>query len=302
MNDALPALEWHEFVELFGPAIAAAVIAGVIAPLVGAFLLVRRTGFYGVALPQFAAAGVAFGFAILPWWSQVVGLGDLDETEIASGSHAALNYHLFWASLFTFLGLLWLALLGRRGRGSEAARVAAAFSIATAVTILAAHESPAGEVFVHSLLRGEILAVGIHELEILSGVFGLVLYAIIVFHRELTLVAFDREAAAVAGHGVTRLEALHLTLVGATVATGVMIVGPVVLFGLLVLPPLAARGFARSMRGYLVLSSLWGLLSALGGIWLSFELDWPLGPAVVAAGAVGLPLSWLAGCLGGSST
>ncbi|MCB9913532.1 MAG: metal ABC transporter permease [Planctomycetes bacterium] len=289
MND----LAWHEFVELFGPAIVAALVAGAVAPLVGNFLFLRRTGFYGVALPQFAAAGVAFGFAVLPLWSAYVGLGHLDEAEISSGSHAALNYHLLWASLFTFGGLAALALLGRKGRGSEAARVAAAFSIASAVTILAAHESPAGEVFVHSLLRGEILLVGVHELEILAGVYGLVLLALVVFQRELVLVAFDREAALVTRRPVLLLEALLLNLVGATVSTGVMIVGPVVLFGLLVVPPLAARGLARSMKGYFWWSATVGLAAAVAGVALSYRLDWPLGPAVVVAAAAWLPPSWL---------
>jgi ABC-type Mn2+/Zn2+ transport system permease subunit len=281
-------LSWHEFIELFGPAVLAALVAGAVCPLVGNFLLVRRTGFYGVALPQFAAAGVAFGFAVLPWWTSAIGLGDLSEAEISSGSHSALNYHLFWASLFTFSGLLWLAILGRRGRGSEAARVAAAFSVATAVTILAAHESPAGEIFVHSLLRGEILAVGIHELEILAGVYGVVLLALVVFQRELVLVAFDREAAQVSGRRVLFYDALLLNLIGATVATGVMIVGPVVLFGLLVIPPLAARGLSWSMLSFSWMASSIGVVSAIGGIALSFEMDWPLGPAVVSAAAIWL--------------
>ncbi len=292
-------LTWYEFVELFGPAIVAALVAGAVCPLVGNFLFLRRTGFYGVALPQFAAAGVAFGFAILPLWVAHVGVGQLDEAEIASGSHAALNYHLFWASLFTFAGLVGLAVLGRRGRGSEAARVAAAVSVASAITILAAHESPAGEIFVHSLLRGEILAVGIHELEILAGVYALVLLAIVVFQREMVLVAFDREAALVSGRRVLLLDALLLNLVGATVATGVMIVGPVVLFGLLVIPPLAARAVAWSMSSYFWLASTLGVLSAVAGIALSFELDWPLGPAVVSASAGFLLPAWAVGKLRG---
>jgi ABC-type Mn2+/Zn2+ transport system permease subunit len=287
-------LTWYEFIELFGPAILAALVAGAVCPLVGNFLFLRRTGFYGVALPQFAAAGVAFGFAILPLWVAHIGVGDLDESEIASGSHAALNYHLFWASLFTFAGLISLAFLGRRGRGSEAARVAAAFSVASAITILAAHESPAGEIFVHSLLRGEILAIGIHELEILVGVYALVLLGIVVFQRELILVAFDREAALVSGRRVLLLDALLLNLIGATVATGVMIVGPVVLFGLLVVPSLAAHGLARSMRGFSGWAVTIGLAAAIGGVLLSFKLDWALGPAVVTAASAWLPLGWIA--------
>ena len=61
-------LSWSEIFEFFGFAIAATLIAGAICPLVGTFLLVRRTGFYGIALPQFAAAGTVLGFVLLPAW------------------------------------------------------------------------------------------------------------------------------------------------------------------------------------------------------------------------------------------
>jgi len=279
----LDGLTWGEVFDFFGFAIAATLIAGIVCPLVGTFLLVRRTGFYGIALPQFAATGVAFGFAILPWWQETIGLG-IESSDLAAGEHIGLNYHLFWASLFTF-GALAALLLGR-GRGTETARVAAGFAVASALTILFAHSSPVGDVFVHELLRGEILAIGLHEFDTLAVVLGVVLLAVVVAHRDLVLVSYDRESAVVLGKRVWAWELLLQVITGASIATGVMTVGPVLLFGLLVIPPFAARSLARSMTGLFVLASALGVLAALGGLAISFELDWPLGPAVVLAGAL----------------
>ena len=79
----------------------------------------------------------------------------------------------------------------------------------------------------------------------------------------------------------------------ATVAAGTLTAGPVVLFGLLVIPPIAARPLARTMGGFQVLASLLGILSAALGVYGAFEVDLPLGPCVVlAAGLLSLP-SWL---------
>lgn len=268
--------------EFFGFAIFATVIAGLVCPLVGNFLLVRRTGFYGVALPQFAATGVAFGFAILPWWTENVGLG-VDLESATAGDHVGLNYHLFWASVFTF-GSLGALLLGGR-KGTETARVAAGFAIASGLTILFAHASPIGDIYVHELLRGEILAIGLHEFETLAVVLALVLGVVVVAHRDLVLVSYDRESAMVLGKPVFAWELLLQFITGATIATGVMTVGPVLLFGLLVLPPLAARGLARSMVGFFQWASVLGVLSAVLGLTASFRYDLPLGPAVVLGGA-----------------
>lgn len=281
--------EWSAILELFGYAIGATLLAGLVCPLIGCLLLVRRTSFYGIVLPQFAAAGVAASFAALPWWIEHVGIGDLDLLSALDDHHAILNYNLAWALAATFGALGALTLLGRRG-GSEVARMAAAFALAHTAFILFAHVSPVGEVRVGALLAGQVLAVGRHEFETIAGTLVVVGALFVAFRRRLVLVSFDRDAARVLGLAVTRFEGLLLLLVGATVAASSMTVGPVVLFGLLVVPPLAARPFARSMAGFFVLAALLGLAAAAGGTWLSFALDWPLGPAVVlAAGATLLP-------------
>jgi ABC-type Mn2+/Zn2+ transport system permease subunit len=281
-------VSWDQITDLFGLAIMAALIAGAICPLVGCFLLVRRTSFYGITLPQFAAAGVACGFAVMPWWIAhigMIGISTLDPHTAMDDSHAAANYHIAWASLFTFGSLLTLVLVGR-GKGTEIGRVAASFAVASAATILFAHWSPAGDIFVTELLRGEILAIGRHQFETLVVVMGAVLIMLFIFNRDLLLVSYDREMAIVLGKRVLAIEIVLMLITGFTVSVGAMTVGPMVLFGLLVIPPLAARGVARSMKSFFLLSSAAGVFAALAGVWASFQFDLPLGPSLVAAAAV----------------
>jgi ABC-type Mn2+/Zn2+ transport system permease subunit len=282
-------VSWSTIWELFHFAIFSAALAGIVCPLVGCFLLVRRTGFYGVALPQFAAAGVALGWA-LPVWLAALGLTEIDlEVAVLESPHAVKNYLLVLAGLATFGGL-WVLLLFARHEETETGRVAASFAIASAATILLASVSPHGGEVIDQLLRGEILTADLHEFETIGVVYGLVLLAVVVYHRDFLLVSFDRDGARIQGRSVRRVEALLLVATGLTVSVGALVVGPIVLFGLLVLPPLAARGLARSMLSFYVLSSALGLVAALGGVVVSFRLDWPLGPALVAvAGALMVP-------------
>ncbi len=277
-------ISWVEHFELFGFAIGAALLAGIVCPLVGTFLYLRRTSFYGVALPQFATAGVVFGFLLLPWWVEHIGLAGLTIDQAFEDSHAALHYHLSWAALFTFGGLSALMYCSRRNM-SEIGSVAAAFAIAHAATNIFGRVSPVGQAFVEELIHGEVLGVGIHEFETIALVFLLVCAVLVVYRRELILVSFDRDFAQVLGHHGARLELLLGVLTGLTVAVGTMTLCPTLLFGLLVLPPLAARLCARSMRTYLVLPSLFGLAAAVGGTLASFEFDLPMGAAIAAAAA-----------------
>jgi ABC-type Mn2+/Zn2+ transport system permease subunit len=294
---ALLALDvsWGERVDLFRYAIAAALVAGAVCPLVGCALFVRRTSFYGITLPQFATAGVVFGFALLPWWIEKVGLGGVSVDEALSNSHAAMNFHLAWAALFTFGGLGALVLLGRRGVGSEIGRVAASFAIANAATVLFGRMAPAGRSFVDELLSGEILGVGVHQLEVLAGFYGLVLVLLVLFRRDLLLVSYDRDLAHVLGKRVTAFELMLNGLTGVTVSVGTMIFGPTLLFGLLVLPPLAARRWASSMASFHALAILLGLAAVAGGLLAAFELDLPLGAAIVGVATLYLLVSLVLG-------
>ncbi len=286
-------ISWSEAWSLFRWAFLAALCAGLVCPPVGCYLLVRRTGFYGIALPQFAAAGVACGWALLPWWSAHVGLGGLDAAAAYQDphAHAVVNYHLAWAGAFTFGGLGAMAFFGRRPE-TETGRVAAAFAIANAATVLFALASPTGKEFIESMLRGELLAVDLHAFETLAVVLGVVVVALAVFWRDLLVVSYDREFARVLNKRVRSFEVLLLALVGLTVSIGTLIVGPLVLFGLLVVPPLIAQRLARSMGSFLVLAALLGAGAAALGIWTSLRLDWPLGPSLVAAAAVEMVLVW----------
>ena len=288
-------MSFPEAWEFFRWSILAILLTGAAAPVLGGFLYLRRTSFHGLALPQFAAAGVAVGFLLLPWFVGQGAFGDVRPEDVASDTHSALGYHLVFAALGTFAGLLALVLSGDR-LGTESARMAGAFAAASALTILCANASPFGEVFVHGILTGESLVVGPDEFAVLAAVLGPSIVLVTVWRHDLVLASLDRESALVLRRPVRGLEALLAGLTGASVAVGTMSVGPVMLFGLLVLPPLGARPFATSMRAFFVLAAILGLASSAAGLWAAFAIDLPPAPCVVMAAA----LAALPGCVVGT--
>jgi ABC-type Mn2+/Zn2+ transport system permease subunit len=273
-------ITWVDRIDLFLWPLLSAIAAGLVLPLVGSFLFVRRTSFHGIVLPQFAAAGVVFAYAILGWWIETIGLGGLTLQDALHDPHAASTFGLVWGALFTLGGILMLVLSGRRG-GSEIARAAAGFAAASAAVLIFGRMSPIGRGPVDELLQGEVLGVGVHDFEVLAAALFVVAIAIVWFGRDLLLTSFDRETAIVLGKRATLLEALFHTIVGVAVAAGTLTLGPILVFGLLVVPPFAARPWARSMDGFLALSAAIGLASALLGEAAALEWDLPVGPSIV---------------------
>ena len=118
---------------------------------------------------------------------------------------------------------------------------------------------PDGKEVIDQLMRGEILTADTHDFETIAISYGLVALCFYVYQRDILLVSFDRELALVMGKPVRRYDGLMLAMIGVTVTVGVLIVGPVVLFGQLVMPPLAANAVARSMRSFYVIAMALGV-------------------------------------------
>jgi ABC-type Mn2+/Zn2+ transport system permease subunit len=266
------------FIEILSPsyllfsALLGTVILGLVCPLIGSYLILRRTIFLGLTLPQIAAAGVSFTF----WLQQTGFLPQWEHGERGTGMIGSL--------VFTFLGMGLLGYLEQRRKGLAEGRLAAAYAFAGALTILFIVFNPAGQIEVLNLLKGEVIALSKGELQLLVTVFGLVLVGMLLFRREFLLTSFDRDLAFLLKGRQIIWDVLLYVLAGVSIAVGVILAGPLLLFGFLVLPALAARPLVNSMTSFLWLSSALGLAMAFFGFYSSVRLDLPLGPTDVALG------------------
>jgi ABC-type Mn2+/Zn2+ transport system permease subunit len=257
---------------LLFPALLGSAILAFVCPLVGAHLMLRRRIFLGLTLPQIAACGVAFTF----WLSHAVG--------VSHGTGGERLLAMVGSLVFTLVGMGLLAYLDRHATGSPESRLAAAYAFASALTILFVVFNPAGELEILNLLKGEVISLSKEELKLLAVVYGAVYFGLVFFRREFLLNSFDRDLSFLLTGGSVQWSFWLYVLCGFSIAIGVIMAGPLLVFGFMVLPPLAARSLARGMSSFLSLSSLIGLFIATVGFYLSVRLDLPLGPTDVAFG------------------
>ncbi len=257
---------------LLRDALVGSVLVGVVCPLVGAYFVLRRMIFLGVALPQLSAAGIAFSFV---GYRLAVGPhehGNLSERSLAMvGSFA-----------FTLTGLLVLTAFERRGRETVEARIGVTYAIAAALTILFLAVDPHGDAEMVNLLKGDILATTRTSLTLLASVLGAVVLVLFACRKEFLLVSFDRDLAVVFGKWAGLWDGLLYLTIGVTISLGVMTAGPLVTFGFLVVPPLTARFLTRRMLSFSLVAAAIGGAAAFGGFYCAYRMDLPLGPAEVA--------------------
>src|SRR5437867_12936562 len=96
------------------------------------------------------------------------------------------------------------------------------------------------------------------------------------------------------GKHVMVWDMLLFGIIGVAISLGVLVVGPLVMFGFLFVPPMIAGRLAIGMRIVSTVAALVGGGIALEGFAAGYRFGWPTGPVVVAlAGAVrGVLHSW----------
>jgi zinc transport system permease protein len=236
------------FLELFWPAILAAVVVGAAAPAIGAFVVQKRLSLIGDGVGHIAFAGVAVGL-----W---IGLSPLAAAIVAS-----------------IAGALGIDRLRRRTPEEGDLALALFFYGAIAVAVVVASRTGTFNVRLFGFLFGQVLTVTRAEL-LTIGVLGVTVVAVIAgLYRGLLAIAIDEEAAIVAGVPVSALNAVVMILAATAVAVGMQVVGILLVAALMVLPVGVARNLVRGFREVLIASAGIGAAAAFGGLVVSNAAD-----------------------------
>ena len=162
------------------------IVVGFVCPLVGVYFVLRRLVFWGVALPQVSASGIAFAFMLQGLGMNFMAGGEAGEKHLA----------IVGALIFTVGTILVLAALERRGAGLSEGRIGALYALAWAASILFVAFNAAGETEMLGLLKGEIVSISESDFHAMLDIFGAVTACMFLFQREFTLVSYDRDIAA----------------------------------------------------------------------------------------------------------
>ena len=137
-----------------------------------------------------------------------------------------------------------------------------------------------------SYLIGDILTVSQTDLLVLLLVLIGVYILWAVFYNQLLLLSINRSLAASRGVRVVLMENIFVIMVAVAVMVSIRAIGILMINSLLILPAAAARNVTRSARGYHWLTTVFGLVSALAGLTISYYGDTSAGATMVLTAAV----------------
>jgi zinc transport system permease protein len=251
-------------------AVLGAGLLGAAAGPIGCFVLWRRMAYLGSSIAEMALLGVALGLTFR--LSPLIGVA-------AVSLLAALLLARPWES----------ASRGPRGDGfipiDTRIGVVGHAGLALGFVLLANLETVRADLL--GYLFGDVLALSYGDVAMIAGV-AVAALLVLAFNWNTLLadtVSADIHAAESGPAKGPRARAILLVLIAGLIAFGLQIVGALLIVALLIIPPAAARGFARTPEAMAIIAALVGALSAPLGIAAAFAVDAPAGPSIVLAAA-----------------
>ena len=129
---------------------------------------------------------------------------------------------------------------------------------------------------------GKLQIITVNEDIILVVVLGVITFiTILLFYKGLFYMTFDEESAYLGGVPVRKINLFFSILVALTVAISMRIVGALLISSLMVLPVATSLLIANSFKSGLIYSNIFGVISVIIGLTLSFYLDLAPGGTIV---------------------
>jgi zinc/manganese transport system permease protein len=244
---------------------------------VGVFLMLRRMSLVGDAMAHAILPGAAIGFL----------LSGLSLFAMTAGGLIA-----------GFVIALGAGVVARATELKEDASLAAFFliSLAVGVTIVSLKGN---NVDLLHFLFGSVLALDDPTLLLIAGITTVSLIVLAVIYRPLVLECVDPGFLRSVSRAGAPAHIAFLALVVMNLVGGFHALGTLLAVGIMMLPAVIARFWARDITTMIVVAVASGALSGYAGLLVSFHTGAPSGPAIILVAGVLYAVSVLFGTAGG---
>jgi manganese/iron transport system permease protein len=131
------------------------------------------------------------------------------------------------------------------------------------------------------LLFGDILGVTTADVWKTAGITTIILILTKLFYKELQFYTFDPLGARAIGLPVNAMYFGLICAITLTIVASMQTVGVLLVMALLTGPAATAYLFVKELHEMMAVGAILGIISSVGGMYLSYHLDLPSGPAIV---------------------
>lgn len=237
--------------------LAVAIMVGIICSVVGSYLMVQRLALLGDAISHSVLPGLAIAFLL--------------GVNIFIGA--------FIAGVISTVIIGWIH---TRSPIKEDAAMGIVFSafFALGITLITTIQRD-NKIDLNHFLFGNILGVTGGDVRDTAIIAMLVLLAVALLYKELLFYSFDPLGAQASGLPTGLLNAGLMVLIALTVVASMKVVGVILVLSLLIAPGATAYLLVPRLHQVMLLGAAIGVFSSVSGMYLSYYINLPSGPAIV---------------------
>ncbi len=209
---------------------------------------------------------------------------------ILGGIGAALYFNTVWQIKWfsPLIGALFSALIAAFFIGfikfytteREDTLIGALWATGMAIGLVFISQTP-GYIDPMGYLFGNIILVSEQDFFLVLALDFVIVATLVFFYNKILATCFDEEFARLRGVNTSFFNLLILLLIGLTIVLLINVVGIILIIALLTIPPAIANQFTNRLSKMIILATCFCLIFNVGGIFLSYYLDFPTGPTII---------------------
>lgn len=239
------------------------ILIGFIAPLIGAFIVVRRLSLIADALSHVTLGGISFGMFILT----------------LSPALAIIN-PMWFGILFAIIGALLIEKLRTSYSNYQEITIPIIMSAGIALSAIFISLADGFNQEIVGLLFGSISAVSLSDLLTVVVIAIVVVLFITLFYKELFILSFDEEYSRVINIPKW-IQFLFIVIVAMVISASMRVVGILLVSALITLPIAIAMRITKGFKQLIILSVIIGEFSVIMGLVLAFYMNISPGGVIV---------------------
>jgi manganese/iron transport system permease protein len=242
-------------------AFVAALAVGLLCSLMGTYVVLRKLSFIGDGIAHASFAGIVIAYI------------------------RGLDYYV-GAAVVAVLTALGIGFVHRRGNISLDTTIGVLFTGAFALGVFLMSRLKNYAVDLQSFLFGNILGVSVNDVLFIGTLGALIGITIVVLFRGLLYTSFDPIVAKASGVHAETIEYVLLVMLALTIIVALQSVGIILVAALLVTPAAAAYQLTSRFSTMMGLAVVMGIVSTVGGLYLSYFLRSSSGATIVLLATV----------------
>jgi zinc transport system permease protein len=240
------------------------IMVGLLAPVLGVFLVVRRQALIADALSHITLAGIAANLLLGKW----------------SAFFASAN-PIYFGMLFSVAGAVFIEQLRKVYKHYEELAIPIIMSAGIGLSVIFISMADGFNTDLFNYLFGSIIAVKQSDVWTVFAILIVVLLFVLFMYKELFVLSFDEEQGKLSGIRSNWILIAFMAITALVIAASMKIVGILLVSSLMTLPVAASIRIAKGFKQTIWLSVLFGEVAVISGMFLSYYLDLASGGTIV---------------------